>query len=78
MMAPRAETTAEGIEFPDADDNLFVLEFPGELGLFVVVHGVIEGHEQAIAGRVNVLAGDDLAFDQAFLPDVFIRPITGD
>lgn len=72
---PSAETTAEGHEFAHADDNLLVHQFAGELGLLVFAQRVIKRHEQAIAGRVNVLAGDDLVFDQTFFPDVFIGPI---
>lgn len=76
--AASAETTAEGHQFADANDNHLVLEFPGELAFLVFAQRVIKRHEQAKAGRVNVLAGDDLVFDQTFLPDVFIGPITGD
>jgi hypothetical protein len=57
---------------------VFVLEFAGELWLFILAQGLIKRHEQTEAGRVNVLAGDDLVFDQTFFPDVFIRPITCD
>jgi hypothetical protein len=76
--AASAETTAEGHQFAHAHDNHFVLELPGELAFLVFAQRVIKRHEQAKAGRVNVLAGDDLVFDQTLLPDVFIGPITGD
>ena len=73
--APSAETTAEGHEFPDAHDNVFVLELAGILRFLVFAQGVIKRHEQAVAGRVNVLAGDNLVFDQTLFPDVLVRPI---
>ena len=75
--ATSTEPTAKRHQFADANDNLFVLEFSGVLGLFVFAHRIIERHEQAIAGLVHVLAGDDLVFDQTFFSDVFVRAITG-
>lgn len=67
--------TAKRVQLAHPDDNLFVLELAGPLGFFVLVERVVERHQQAEARRVNVLAGDDLAFDQAFFPDVFVGPI---
>jgi hypothetical protein len=72
------ETTAKRHQFTDAHDNLLVLELPGPFGFLVFAQGVIKRHEQAIAGRVNILARYDLAFDQAAFPDVFVGPIRYD
>ena len=76
--ATSPETTAKGHQFANPNDNLLVLELASPLGLFLLAERVIKRHEQAIARRVNVLAGDDLAFDQAFFSDVFIGPIRYD
>ena len=72
------ETTAKGHQLAHPDDNLLVEELAGVFGLFVFAQGVIKRHEQPIAGRVNVQARYDLAFDQAPFPDIFVRPVRYD
>jgi hypothetical protein len=74
----RAKTSAKGHQLAHSDDNLLVLEFASPFGFLVFAQCVIKRHEQAEAGRVNVLARYHLVFDQTFFPDVFIGPIRGD
>ena len=72
------ETTAKRHQLANSDDNVLVEELAGIFRFFVIVQGVIKGHEQTEAGRVNVLAGDHLLFHKSLFPDVFIGTIRYD
>ena len=70
-----AGPTAKGVQLAHSNDNLFVLELAGPFGFLLLVERVIKRHQQTEARRVNVLARYDLAFDQAFFPDVFVGAV---
>src|SRR5690348_10319994 len=57
---------------------MLVEELAGILRFFVIRQCVIKRHEQTEAGRVNVLAGDDLLFHKSLFPDIFIGTIRYD